>query len=223
MPETVLVVAAHPDDEVLGCGGTIARHVAEADTVHVIFMADGVGSRNGGVQETLAKREAATEEALAILGISSSHHLNLPDNRMDSVPLLEIVQPLEKLIAGIHPTVVYTHHDGDLNVDHRITNQAVMTACRPLPGNTVREVLAFEIMSATEWNVPGAAPFEPNVFVDIGDFWEKKYAALQAYGIEMRPAPHSRSIAHLDALSLHRGMSVGLMRAECFRMIRKIK
>jgi LmbE family N-acetylglucosaminyl deacetylase len=223
MSKTVLVVAAHPDDEVLGCGGTIARHVAEGDAVHIVFMADGVGSRNGEVAQDLNKRNLAKKRALEILGVTSHHTLDFPDNRMDSLALLDIVQPLEKLVQLIQPCTVYTHHHGDLNVDHRLTHLAVLTVCRPLPRCSIREILAFEVMSSTEWAGPGKHSFEPNVFVDMSGYWLKKSAALKEYDLEMRPEPHSRSVPHLDALSKHRGACVGVERAEAFVLIRHLR
>lgn len=223
MAKTVLVVAAHPDDEVLGCGGTIARHVAEGDAVHVIFMADGVGSRNGELEQDLNKRNIAKKRALEILGVSSHHSLDFPDNRMDSLPFLDIVRPLEQLVQQIQPCTIYTHHHGDLNVDHRLTHQAVLTVCRPQPYSSIREILAFEVMSSTEWAGPGQPIFEPNVFVDMSGYWLKKSAALKEYDFEMRPEPHSRSIQHLDALSRHRGACVGVERAEAFALIRRVR
>jgi LmbE family N-acetylglucosaminyl deacetylase len=222
MTKTVLVVAAHPDDEVLGCGGTIARHVAEGDTVQVVFMADGLTSRRGAVTAELQQREKARDKALDILAVSKFYALNYPDNRMDSVPLLDVVQALERIIEQVRPTRVYTHHHGDLNVDHRITHQAVMTACRPVPGSGVREIFAFEVMSSTEWGIPGVAPFVPNAFVDISDYLPKKLEALAAYGMEMRTSPHSRSNAHLEALARHRGNCVGVEAAEAYELARVI-
>ena len=222
MPDTVLVVAAHADDEALGCGGTIARHVAAGDAVHVVFMTDGIGSRRGDIDAEAAQRRAASALALAILGVKSSLAFAWPDNEMDSVPLLQIVKPLEAHIARLAPRLVYTHHTGDLNVDHRITAQAVMTACRPLPGSPVREILAFEVLSSTEWSLPGLPAFVPDVFVDIAATWAAKAQALQAYGDELRPAPHSRSLEHAHALALHRGHSVGLGLAEAFMQLRRI-
>jgi LmbE family N-acetylglucosaminyl deacetylase len=222
MTKTVLVVAAHPDDEVLGCGGTIARHIAEGDTVQVVFMADGLTSRRDAATAETQQREKARDEALDILGISKFYALNFPDNRMDSVPLLDVVQELERIIERVQPTRVYTHHHGDLNVDHRITHQAVMTACRPVPSCSVREIFTFEVMSSTEWATFGFPHFAPTMFVDIADFLQIKLKALMAYDIEMRPSPHSRSISHLEALAIHRGNYVGLVVAEGFETIRFI-
>ena len=223
MSKSVLVVAAHPDDEVLGCGGTIARHVAEGDLVHVVFMADGVQSRRMDGSEELQLRNQARDEALKILGVSECNVLDFPDNRMDSLPLLDVVQALEPIIKQVQPSRVYTHHHGDLNVDHRVTHQAVMTACRPVPGSSVREILAFEVMSSTEWATPGVAPFVPNAFVDISDYLPKKLEALAAYDMEMRPAPHSRCVTNIEALARHRGNCVGVEVAEAFEVIRVLE
>lgn len=223
MNENVLVVVAHPDDEVLGCGGTIARHVAEGDVVHVVYMADGVGARGGDFLAEAAWRNEARDNALRTLGVSGWHALDFTDNRMDSVPLLDVVQALEPIVRSVAPAMVYTHHYGDLNVDHRITHQAVMTACRPLPGSTVRQMLSFEVMSNTEWASPGLAPFVPNAYVDISAYIDVKWAAMTAYGLEMRPAPHSRSRDHLEYLALHHGMSMGVGAAEAFMVMRFLR
>lgn len=223
MSNTVLVVAAHADDEVLGCGGTLAKHVAAGDKVHVIFMADGVTSRGGAGQDDLVHRQQATEKAQQILGISSMTFLGLPDNRLDSLPLLDIVQSLETLIGKRQPKIIYTHHYGDLNVDHRLVHQAVMTACRPLPGSTVREILAYEVLSSTEWTSPGLAPFLPNLFVDISTQMEIKMQALEAYALEMHAPPHSRSTEHVRCLAKHHGYCMGVDAAEAFMVIRALR
>nr|WP_198984584.1 PIG-L deacetylase family protein [Herbaspirillum sp. ASV7] len=223
MNKTVLVVAAHADDEALGCGGTIAKHAAEGDHVHVVFVADGVTSRNGAEPTDLLQRQQATESARCILGISSVTFLNLPDNRLDGLPLLDVVQPLEALIGNLAPAIVYTHHYGDLNVDHRIVHKAVMTACRPMPGSTIREIFAFEVMSSTEWASPGLAPFLPNFFVDISAQLESKMQALEAYMLEMRTSPHSRSLEHMRCLAEHRGFCVGSAAAEAFMVMRVLR
>lgn len=220
--KNILVVAAHCDDEVIGCGGVIAKHVAEGDCVSVIFVADGVTSRAHANDSDLKQRINYANKAKEILGYQHFFYLNFPDNQLDSVPLLKIVKPIEDLVKDIKPECVYTHHIGDLNVDHRITNQAVLTACRPFPESTVREILTFEIMSSTEWAGNGVAPFDPDVFIDIESYWDTKQHALLAYSSEIRQSPHSRSIRHLDALAIHRGFSVGLSRAEAFKLVRKI-
>lgn len=221
--KTILIVAAHADDEVLGCGGTIARHVGEGDTVHAVYLADGVSSRPGAEQSALAGRMAACESARNVLGIASTTFLGLPDNRLDSLPLIDVIQPLEALLQRLAPHTVYTHHHGDLNVDHRIAHQAVMTACRPSPGCPVKQILAFEIMSSTEWATPGVEPFLANHYVDITEYLPAKLEALKAYQSEMRDAPHSRSIQHLEQLAKHRGHCVGVDAAEAFVAVRALR
>ena len=223
MAKAVLVVAGHPDDEVLGCGGTIARHVAEGDAVDVIFMADGVSSRQTADDFDRARRIETTEKARQMLGIATTTFLDLPDNRLDSLPLIEVIRPLEQAIRRISPQIIYTHHYGDLNVDHRVAHQAVMTACRAMPGSSVREILTFEVMSSTEWGSVGLAPFLPNLFVDISAYMAIKVRALQAYALEMRPAPHSRSMEHLNYLAQHHGHCVGVAVAEAFMVMRIIR
>jgi LmbE family N-acetylglucosaminyl deacetylase len=223
MAKTVLVVAAHPDDEALGCGGTMARHADEGDQVHVIFVADGVGARKTSSASELELRRHAGNQALAILGAISFHFLDFPDNRLDSLPLLDIVQVLEPLISSIAPEIIYTHHYGDLNVDHRQVHHAVMTACRPIPYGFVKEILTFEVVSSTEWSSPNLLPFLPQMRVDISDQLERKIRALEAYSFEIRSSPHSRSIDHLKALAIHRGNEVGLEAAEAFSVIRLIR
>jgi LmbE family N-acetylglucosaminyl deacetylase len=221
--KTVLVVAAHADDEALGCGGTIARHVEEGDAVHLVLMADGVQSRRESSEADLARRIEASKQAQSILGISFSQSLELPDNKMDSVPLLEIVQKLEPILAEIQPSVVYTHHHGDLNIDHGLTQAAVMTACRPVPGSSVREIYGFEVLSSTEWSIQQASPFLPDYYVDITRQFRTKLNALEAYAEEMRTPPHSRSMAHAEVLARHRGYSIGVDAAEAFQVYRIIR
>jgi N-acetylglucosamine malate deacetylase 1 len=223
MGEIVLIVAAHQDDEVLGCGGTILKHVAASDEVYVIFIADGVSSRNKVNPSDIAERNSASENARLILGIRESFYLDLPDNRLDSMPLIEIVKQLELIICKLKPTIVYTHHYGDLNIDHRITHQAVMTACRPLPGSSISEIYTFEVPSSTEWSSHGLAPFLPNHFVEVTSFLDGKIQALEAYALEMRLAPHSRSYEHSRAMAQHRGHSVGVLFAEAFMVMRILR
>lgn len=223
MSRTVLVVAAHADDEVLGCAGSLAKHVAAGDKVHAVFVADGVMSRVGSGPGDSARRQQAAENARNILGIESLVFMNLPDNRLDSLPLLDIVQPLELIISKLAPEIIYTHHYGDLNVDHQLVHKAVMTACRPLPSSTVQEILAFEVMSSTEWNSVALTPFLPNLFIDISAQIDTKMRALEAYALEMNDPPHSRSIEHLRHLAMHHGYCVGVPAAEAFMVMRIIR
>jgi len=222
MVKTVLVVAAHSDDEALGCASTMAKHIDGGDQVHVLFMTNGVDARSVTGDEAL-KRQDAAQKAVDVLGVASMKNLNFPDNKMDSVPLLDVTQRLEKVIAELQPAIIYTHHIGDLNIDHQVTHKAVMTACRPQPDFCVKEIYAFEVLSSTEWQTPNIHPFSPNVFVDISDFIDTKKRVLESYGEEMRQIPHSRSIDNVIRLNAIRGNAVGVNFAEAFMLLRKIK
>lgn len=222
MTKTVLVVAAHTDNEALGCAGTIAKHMAAGDVVHLLFMTDGVGSRKFNANEA-DKRLTAAQKAAEILGVNSFTNLNFPDNRMDSVPLLDVVKEVESKIDEIQPEVIYTHHISDLNVDHQVTHKAVMTACRPQPGFCVKEIYAFEVLSSTEWQTPSLVPFTPDVFVDITDLIDLKKQVLEAYSEEMRQPPHSRSIENAIRLNALRGNAGGYGYSEAFQLLRLLK
>lgn len=227
MSATVLVIAAHPDDEALGCGGSIARWADEGAAVHLAFLADGIGARNpesSEAREALAQRRAAAESAAEILGAASVEFDDLPDNQLDSVSLLQITQRVEALIEAHRPDTVVTHHAGDLNIDHRRVHQAVMTACRPQRGHPVRTMLCFEVASSTEWQPPGSgAPFVPDWFVDISATLPRKLAALDAYVAEMRDWPHPRCREGVEFLARWRGATVGCDAAEAFMLARALR
>ncbi|MCH1613327.1 MAG: PIG-L family deacetylase [Flavobacteriales bacterium] len=218
--KTVLIIAAHPDNEVLGCGGTIARHIFQGDKVHLVFMSDGVKSRSQFSEEKLKRRMDASKLAMSLLGISSSQYLGFQDNKMDNTTLLDIIQKLEPIIDNLKPSVVYTHHHGDLNIDHQLTHSAVMTACRPVPNFSVREIYGFEVLSSTEWSNSLQSFFKPTYYVDITDHISTKISAAKAYEEEMRDPPHSRSIKHIEVLAQHRGYSIGVDMAEAFEIYR---
>ncbi|WP_308916534.1 PIG-L deacetylase family protein [Jannaschia sp. LMIT008] len=217
MPRDVLVVAAHSDDEALGCGGTIARHAGAGDRVRLLFLTDGVGARGDG---GAAPRRDAARAAAAVLGAADVVQLDFPDNRIDAVPLLDVVQAIEGAAGA--PDLIYTHHGGDLNVDHRICHRAVLTAFRPMSGSPVRAILGFEVASSTEWAFGTPDPFQPQHFVDIAATLDAKMRALDCYAAEMRDFPHPRSARALRALAEWRGASVGLAAAEAFTVIRQI-
>ena len=223
---SILVVAAHPDDEVLGCGGVLARHAAEGDTVHILIVAEGATSRDArrdphGREPELAALGAAASRAAAAIGAEEPRMLGLPDNRLDTLPLLDVIKPIEIVVEAVAPEIVYTHHAGDLNVDHRIVHQATVTACRAEPGSPVRAIYAFETVSSTEWQTAGES-FRPQRWVDIGPFLDRKLRALNAYQAEMRPFPHARSHEAVEALTRVRGAAVGLRAAECFMIVREV-
>jgi LmbE family N-acetylglucosaminyl deacetylase len=223
MKENILVVAAHPDDEVLGCGATMALHSARGERVHVLLVGEGITSRGtAGSQNhrlSLKRLNDSSKRANRILGTASLTLAGLPDNRLDSVDLLTVVQLIEKAIRDLRPTVVYTHHGGDLNIDHQIVHRAVLTACRPTPGHPVKSLLFFEVPSSTEWNYSPAVPaFSPKMFVNVSKSISKKLAALRAYGSEMRPWPHARSLKAIEHLARWRGSNVGVPAAEAFEV-----
>lgn len=218
MSNRVLVVAAHSDDEVLGCGGTIAKHTKKGDLVSVAFMTDGVSSRvNTGIDaKSVKNRLDASNNSNNILGVSNVFRFNFPDNEMDSVPLLSIVKAIETVIEEVKPNIVYTHFSGDLNVDHQLTSKAVATACRPQSGHPVKEIYYFEVLSSTEWNQVSSPQFRAQKYVDISEVIDIKSKALGFYEKEMRPSPHSRSYKCVEALASFRGESIGVKFAEAF-------
>jgi len=226
---SILIVAAHPDDEVLGCGGSIARHADAGDHVQVLVVAEGATSRQqqrdrGQVDTELSDLAFAAQKAGEILGATGVELLDLPDNRLDSIDRLDLVKLIEEKIERYQPQIVYTHHSGDLNIDHRRLHEAVVTACRPTPGHSVKRLLSFEVASSTEWQPPGSAPaFQPNWFVDISDQWDRKRLALEAYASEMRPWPHARSLEALEHLARWRGAQVGVEAAEAFCLLRELR
>ena len=226
MREVIMVIAAHPDDEVLGCGGVIAKHILSGDKVHVLFMADGVTSRSSNsIESDLKNRKDAASSALDILGVLTAPvFLDLPDNKMDTIPFLDIVKLLEGQIFRIKPSTIYTHNSVDLNIDHRITHKAVMTACRPLPNSTLKNIFSFECLSSTGWfGSATSKQFVPNMFVDISDFMDLKIKALEQYSTEMCKYPHSRSVESVLNLAKYRGSSVGIYAVESFIVERTIR
>ncbi|OAB58145.1 GlcNAc-PI de-N-acetylase [Phormidium willei BDU 130791] len=224
MSKRTLVIAAHPDDEVLGCGGSIAAQNSQGNSVQVMFLADGVSSRGGEASAELQRRHDAAHTAAELLGIESVSFADFPDNQLDTVPLLRVVQRIEERITQYQPDTILTHHAGDVNIDHQCVHQAVITACRPQPGYPVKTLLFFEVPSSTEWQPPGsAAAFLPNWFIDISDTLERKLEALAAYSEELRDFPHPRSVEAVEALARWRGATVGVRAAEAFVLGRRIE
>lgn len=219
----IAVVVAHPDDEVIGVGGTVLNHVRRGDSVSILILADGERSRDQATDADVEKRRKQVEEVARQLGVARVQLEDLPDNALDTVPMLDVVKRVEAFIGKVRPDTVYTHHYGDLNIDHRIAFEAVLTACRPQPGMGIGSILAFETLSSTEWQrqTPERV-FQPNCYVDIADTIEAKLSILALYTDELRTWPHPRSIEGVRTLSQYRGMTVGVPYAEAFEVIRLI-
>jgi LmbE family N-acetylglucosaminyl deacetylase len=226
MSQSILILAAHPDDEILGCGGAIAKLADQGAAIHVAFLADGVFSRDenqAARRVELDNRRAAARKACDILGVKSLFFGDFPDNRMDTLALLDIVKVVESLIFEKQPEVVFAHHAGDVNIDHRLAHEAAVTACRPQRGRLVKTLLCFEVPSSTEWQLPGSGPaFVPNWFVDISDTLDRKLAALDVYAAELRAWPHPRSRQGVEHLARWRGATVGVEAAEAFILGRQL-
>ncbi|MDC0225478.1 PIG-L family deacetylase [Gammaproteobacteria bacterium] len=224
MPEKkILVIAAHPDDETIGCGGSLCRHASENDEIAVITLTNGVGSRNESNESDLSSREISAKKAIDILGAHWIAKGDFPDNAMDSAPLLEIVKFIEATKEKFDPDIIYSHSPSDLNVDHKVSTAATLTAFRPQPGEKNSEIRLFEIPSATDYTIEELdGSFNPNLFINIEEFWNSKLDALKCYESEMREYPHSRSYKKIRSLAEHRGSQSGLKLAEAFMLVRKI-
>lgn len=219
-------MVAHPDDEVLGCGGTIAKY-ANDNHIYVAILGEGVSSRYAQREEArrneLLELQKQSRKAGRVLGVKENFFFSLPDNRFDVVPFLDIVKKIESIIVKVKPETIYTHHSGDLNIDHRITFQAVLTGTRPTGDCSVREICSFEVPSSTEWSFQKLSNiFTPNVFEDISSSIEVKLEALKIYQSEIRKYPHPRSLEALTIIAQRWGIVVGKEYVESFELIRKV-
>lgn len=212
----VLIVAPHAMDEALGCGGTMALHAAAGDRVEtLVLFGDGTGMD--------AKRREVAPKAAMALGTCPPRFVGFPENRSDTLPLLDIIAAIERAVSDIGPTTVYVPHGGNLNIDHQSAFRAVVTAARPVPGYPVQEIYAYEVPSSTEWASPTAGqPFLPARFVNIASTLQRKMTALDCYAAELRPSPHSRSAEGIRALSQLRGHNIGVSAAEAFAVVRQL-
>lgn len=220
--DKILVIAAHPDDEILGVGGTLRKHVKKGDSVYCLILGEGVLSR-GGSNKDVADLKKETEESTKVIGFKEVIYGRLEDNKFDSVPLLDVVKEVEKIVKKVKPSIVYTHHLGDVNVDHKVCFEAVMTACRPCNPDCPKEIYCFETLSSTEWQIDSNKVFFPNVFVDISKEIEDKVKAMKKYKSELRDFPHSRSIEGIISLASLRGVQAGVKAAEGFYLARSIR
>ncbi len=225
----ILVVAAHPDDEILGVGATVAKHAAQGDEVYALILGEGQTSRGEHREdisaEVVKELHQNTLESAKKVGYKEVYFADFPDNRFDQVDLLDVVKAVEHKIKEIQPEIIYTHYSGDLNIDHQYTARAVLTATRPIGDYPVKEIYAFETLSSTEWNFDYSAQpaFCPNVYVDITEFYTNKEAAMNCYVSELCEYPHPRSLEGMDVLSRTRGIAAGMNRAEAFMLIRSMR
>ncbi|MDX6222280.1 MAG: N-acetylglucosamine malate deacetylase 1 [Frankiales bacterium] len=215
----VVAVVAHPDDEVLGVGGTLARHAREGADVAVLVVADGASSRYAA--EMRDELRIAGQKAAVRLGLGEIVFADLPDQRLDSLPLIEVTRVVDQALDSWQPDIVYTHFAGDVNLDHAVVARATWTACRPYQRPGVRELFAFETPSSTEWGWPGLGDrFSANAFVDIAETLDAKIAAMACYDSELRPEPHPRSLDALRTRAAYWGSVVGMSAAEPFMVLR---
>ena len=224
IPNKILLLVAHTDDETLGMGGTICKHINNGDQVYAFSMTDGVSSRAIGKKEKIKTRQDSSNKVAEFLGFEWFRRENFPDNSMDSIPLIEIVKVIEEAKKKIDPTIIYTHSSADLNIDHRIVNQATLTAFRPLKDERWREIRTFEIPSSTDYGHKSVTNiFNPNLYIDISSYISQKLNALKNYEEEILPPPNSRSYEGIKTLAKFRGNQSGLNYAEAFEVIRKIE
>jgi len=234
----ILVLAAHPDDEILGVGGTIKKYIDQNNEIKIAIMATGIFSRrmsnfknsfeyNADVksQETMKKelkilRDNALK-ASKILGVTDIDFYNFPDNEMDKISNLEVTKSIEKIIKNFKPDVVFTHSNNDLNLDHRIIHNSTLTATRPFSNTRVKEVISYEVPSSTEWNF-SAPPFSPNLFIDINKELKFKLKAMSQYKSELKKFPHPRSLEGIEIIAKKWGTVCGAKAAEAFSIVRQI-
>ncbi|WP_455757092.1 PIG-L deacetylase family protein [Sulfurimonas sp.] len=224
MPKKILIVAAHPDDEVLGCFGTVAKLIKSGYEAYVLLLGEGKTSRDTNKEnkkDELCTLNKEMKKAHDILGIKKSFVYNFADNRFDSINLLDIVKIVSKVKNEINPDIIFTHFENDLNIDHQITYKAVLTATRPMEDESVKEIYSFEILSSTEWNYP--LSFSPDTFFDISDTLDLKLKAMKEYKSELRDYPHPRSLEGIELNAKYNGMRVGKKYVEAFKSVRAIK
>lgn len=230
MSKSLIVVAAHPDDEVLGCGATVRQMVNSGWTANLLIMTNGIGGRFSDTQDPAILRQQEnlmqqSKQAAALVGFNAVAYGNFEDNRMDVISRADLSHKVREYVEEWQPDVVFTHHPGDYNWDHTATFDAVMMACRPNPPEfSPTEIRTFEVLSSTEraWQSPDRA-FLPNLFTDVKSTIETKKEALRAYQMEYRDYPHPRSVEAIEYLARKRGNEIGIEYAEAFHLVRKLE
>lgn len=222
----VLVIAAHPDDEVLGTGGTIAKLVNDGATVDVLIVTDGSSAQyrdSDHLAEIIEAKKKETRNCADVLGVHDIYYGELPDMKLDTTPHIRINQVIEDVIDKVQPDAVFTHFWGDVNCDHQNVYKSTLVAVRPVMGQVVKELYCYRVPSSTEWT-PNKADtmFMPNYFVDIEQYAEQKYKAIACYSTELREYPHPRSVQYLRENDKVVGLRVGLLAAEEFVLLRKL-
>ncbi|MDP8961627.1 MAG: PIG-L family deacetylase [Actinomycetota bacterium] len=222
MSQRVLVIAPHPDDEVLGVGGTIAKLAAEGAWVEVVIVTK--ASPPLYTEDVLVTGRREARAAQRTLGASRSRFLSFPAAGLDSVPHSELNAGLGEVFAEGRPEVVFIPFNGDMHTDHQLVFTSAMVCSRPGSAWSPRSIYAYETLSETNWNAPYVTPnFVPNVFVDITAHLETKLAAMRQYASQLKDFPHERSIGALEALAARRGSTVGVAAAEAFVLVRDIR
>ena len=222
----ILIVAAHPDDEVLGCFATVAKLIKEGHEAYTLILGEGKTSRDEkrdieNKKEDIELLNDETYNANNLIGIKKVFFESFADNRFDSHDLLDIVKAISKVKEEVKPDIIFTHYENDLNIDHQLTYKAVMTTTRPMENECVKEIYSFEILSSTEWNYP--LSFSPDTFFDISDTLDLKIKAMQMYSSELCSYPHPRSLEGIKLNAKYHGMRVGKKYIEAFKSIRVIR
>ena len=223
MNKTILIVAAHPDDEVLGCFGTVAKLIKQGYSAYTLILSGGKTSRGEVEQSEIDNLRDEMLKANKIIGIKEVFQADFPDNAFDSVALLKIVKKIEEIKNKIKPDIIFTHHIGDMIIDHQLTHKAVLTATRPMADECVKTIYSMEVPSSTEWNsFSRESAFVANVFVDITETIDKKIEAMSYYKSELREYPHPRSLRFIKELAGLNGIKAGINSSENFMLIRNI-